>query len=232
MAIIDWPETLRPRERLIRLGPQSLSDAELLAVFLRIGIAGKSAVDLGRELVEHFGSLSRMFAADLSAFTSLPGLGPAKFAQLQAVLELARRSLHEQMHSATLFKSPQTVQDYLRLLIGDKPHECFVILFLDVQCRLIDSEQMFRGTLDHASVYPREVVKSALQRNAASIILAHNHPSGQLQPSQSDLAITTRLQQALELCDIRLLDHFIITRTGTYSFAEHGQLPAPSAAPG
>ena len=224
MAITDWPEEQRPRERLIKHGPQALSDAELLAVFLRVGVTGKSAVDLGRDMVGHFGSLNGLFAASLSDFSMVNGLGPAKFAQLQAVLELARRALGEQLQAGVTLSSPQAVKHYLQLLLGTKRYESFAILFLDVKNRLISSEELFRGTLTHTSVYPREVVKSALAHNAASIILAHNHPSGTPEPSAADQMLTQALKQALALVDVRVLDHFIVAGHHVYSFAEHGQL--------
>jgi DNA repair protein RadC len=186
MAINHWPEDQRPRERLIKHGPQNLSDAELLAVFLRIGVSGKSAVDLGRDMIGHFGSLNGLFAATLSDFSKLHGLGPAKYAQLQAVMELARRSLGEELQVGEVLSSPQAVRQYLQLLLGKKAYESFAVLFLDVKNRLITAEELFRGTLMHTSVYPREVVKAALAHNAASIILAHNHPSGTPEPSAAD----------------------------------------------
>lgn len=224
MAITDWPEEQRPRERLIKHGPQALSDAELLAVFLRVGVTGKSAVDLGRDMVGHFGSLNGLFAASLADFSLVNGLGPAKFAQLQAVLELARRALGEQLEAGVTLSSPQAVKHYLQLLLGIKPYESFAVLFLDVKNRLIASEELFRGTLTHTSVYPREVVKAALSHNAASIILAHNHPSGTPEPSAADQTLTQALKQALALVDVRVLDHFIVAGRHVYSFAEHGQL--------
>lgn len=221
MAITDWPEEQRPRERLIRHGAAVLSDAELLAVFLRVGVAGKSAVDLARDMVGRFGSINGLFAASLSDFASINGLGPAKFAQLQAVLELARRALAEQLESGAVLTSPDAVKKYLQLTIGNKPHESFAVLFLDVQNRLIEMKEMFRGTLTHASVYPREVVKAALACNAASLILAHNHPSGNTEPSAADRSSTDALKQALALIDVRILDHFIVAGNRVYSFAEH-----------
>lgn len=224
MAITDWPEEQRPRERLIKYGSHVLSDAELLAVFLRIGVSGKSAVDLGREMVGHFGSLSRLFSASLSDFSAINGLGPAKFAQFQAVLELTRRALAEELQSGTVLDSPQAVKQYLQLLLGNKTHESFAVLFLDVKNRLIVAQELFRGTLTHTSVYPREVVKIALSHNAASIIIAHNHPSGTPEPSTSDYSLTQTLKQALSLVDIRMLDHFIVAGKYIYSFAEHGQI--------
>jgi DNA repair protein RadC len=224
MAITDWPQEQRPRERLIKHGPQSLSDAELLAVFLRVGVTGKSAVDLGRDMVSHFGSLNGLFSATLTDFSQINGLGPAKFAQLQAVLELARRALGEELKAGLTLSSPQAVKHYLQLLLGSKPYESFAVLFLDVKNRLIASEDMFRGTLTHTSVYPREVVKVSLAHNAASIILAHNHPSGSAEPSAADHTLTQALKQALALVDVRVLDHFVVAGRQVYSFAEHGHL--------
>jgi DNA repair protein RadC len=224
MAINHWPEDQRPRERLIKHGPQHLSDAELLAVFLRIGVSGKSAVDLGRDMIGHFGSLNGLFAATLSDFSKLHGLGPAKYAQLQAVMELARRSLGEELQVGEVLSSPQAVRQYLQLLLGKKAYESFAVLFLDVKNRLIAAEELFRGTLMHTSVYPREVVKAALAHNAASIILVHNHPSGTPEPSAADRTLTSALKQALGLVDIRVLDHFVVAGKHVYSFAEHGDM--------
>lgn len=224
MAITDWPEDQRPRERLIKYGAQALSDAELLAVFLRVGVSGKSAVDLGRDMVGHFGSLNRLFSATLRDFSAINGLGPAKFAQFQAVLELARRALSEELEAGAALSSPQTVRQYLQLSMANKPYESFAVLFLDVRNRLIAAEELFRGTLTHTSVYPREVVKAALAHNAASIIIAHNHPSGAPEPSAADHALTQALKQALNLMDIRVLDHFVVAGRHVYSFAEHGQI--------
>lgn len=224
MAITDWPAEQRPRERLIKHGPQALSDAELLAVFLRVGVTGKSAVDLGRDMVGHFGSLNGLFSATLANFSAINGLGPAKFAQLQAVLELARRALAEELQAGVTLGSPQAVKQYLQLLLGGKSYESFAVLFLDVKNRLIVSEELFRGTLTHTSVYPREVVKAALGHNAASIMLAHNHPSGTPEPSAADHALTQALKQALALVDVRVLDHFVVAGRHVHSFAEHGQL--------
>ncbi len=222
MAITDWPAEQRPRERLIKHGAQALSDAELLAVFLRVGVAGKSAVDLGRDMVTHFGSLGRMFAASLDEFSAINGLGPAKFAQLQAVLELARRSLLEELQTGVALSSPQAVKQYLQLLLAPKPYESFAVLFLDVKNRLIACEELFRGTLTHTSVYPREIVKASLAHNAAGVILAHNHPSGTTDPSAADKSLTQALKQALALVDVRVLDHFVVAAREIYSFSENG----------
>lgn len=224
MGIKDWPARERPREKLIADGVQSLSNAELLAVFLRTGVRGKSAVQLARDTVEHFGSLKNLFGASLASFSAVHGMGSAKFAQLQAVLELARRAMVEELQAGQVFNSPNAVKDYLRLCLGQLTHEAFHVLFLDVKNRLICSQQMFRGTLTHTSVYPREVVKQALLHNAASIMLAHNHPSGSPDPSEADLLLTRTLAQALSLVDIRVLDHFVVAGRQVHSFAEHGQL--------
>lgn len=223
MGICDWPEQDRPRERLLRDGPTALSDTELLAIFLRVGVAGKSAVTLAGDTLAHFGSLQRLLHADSGEFGRLHGLGPAKYAQLQAALELARRAVAEQFRREALC-SPEAVRHYLRSQFALQTHESFMVLFLDVKNRLINCEEMFRGTLTHTSVYPREVVKAALRRNAAAVILAHNHPSGVAEPSEADLRLTSALVQALLLVDIRVLDHFVVAGGQVHSFAENGQL--------
>lgn len=223
MGICDWPEHERPRERLLRDGPTALSDTELLAIFLRVGVAGKSAVTLAGDTLAHFGSLQRLLHADSGEFGRLHGLGPAKYAQLQAALELARRAVAEQFRREALC-SPEAVRQYLRSQFALQSHESFMVLFLDVKNRLINSEEMFKGTLTHTSVYPREVVKAALRRNAAAVILAHNHPSGVAEPSEADLRLTAALVQALSLVDIRVLDHFVVAGQHVHSFAESGQL--------
>jgi DNA repair protein RadC len=224
MAITDWPEDQRPRERLIRHGAQALSDAELLAIFLRVGVKGKSAVDLGGEMISRFGSLNGLFSAGLPEFSSVNGLGAAKYAQLQATLELARRSLSEELQTGDLLSSPSVVRQYLQLYLNQKQYESFAVLFLDVKNRLISAKELFRGTLTQTSVYPREIVKEALAQNAASVILAHNHPSGTPEPSAADHSLTQALKQALALVDVRVLDHFVVAGTKLYSFAEHGKL--------
>lgn len=224
MGINHWPEEQRPRERLIKHGAPALSDAELLSVFLRVGIKGKSAVDLGRDMLTQFGSLRSLFGADLRSFSEVPGLGSAKYAQLQAVLELAKRAISEELSNGCSLSSPGAVRQFLQLQIGHQPYESFTVLFLDVKNRLIKAQELFRGSLSHASVYPREVVKSALAHNAASVILAHNHPSGSTEPSAADLALTQTLVAGLGLVDIRVLDHFIVANNQIYSFAEHGQI--------
>lgn len=225
MAISDWPTAERPREKLLARGASALSDAELLALFLRVGVRGKSAVDLARDLIERFGSLTRLCNASAAAFSAVPGMGPAKYAQLQAVLELARRALNERMRDTDMLDTPDAVRNWLRLRIGSLPHEVFWVLMLDARNCLIDATELFRGTLTQTSVYPREVVKLALAHNAAAVILAHNHPSGTREPSQADEFLTRNLKQALDLVDIRVLDHFVVTaHAEPVSFAERGML--------
>jgi len=225
MAITDWPEDERPRERLLAHGAAVLSDAELLAIFLRVGVKGKSAVDLARDLIARFGSLTRLFAAPVDDFSAVPGMGSAKFAQLQAVIEMARRALGEEMRERDLLSSPGAVRDWLRLKLAALPYEVFMVILLDAQNRLIHSEELFRGTLDQTSVYPREVVKLALARNAAAAVFAHNHPSGCAEPSRADELLTNSLKQALALVDVRVLDHFIVAGNARpLSFTERGLL--------
>jgi DNA repair protein RadC len=224
MKISDWPAQRRPRERLILQGAPTLSDAELLAVFLRVGVKGKDAVQLGSDMLQRFGSLKGLFGASLTQFSEVHGLGAAKFAQLQAVMELARRATLEELKAGHALGSPKAVKDYLRMMFHGCTSESFHVLFLDVKNRLIHAQEMFRGTLTHTSVYPREVVKEALARNAASVMLAHNHPSGTPDPSESDLLLTRALMQALALVDVRILDHFVVAGHQVHSFAEHGQL--------
>lgn len=224
MRISEWPVDERPRERLLKHGAAALSEAELLAIFLRTGSAGKSAVELGRELVVRFGSLHQLFAATLEDFVAIEGLGPAKYAQLKAVLEMARRALAGQISERDNLSSPRAVRDFLQLTLGGRAHEVFVALFLDAQNRLLASEELFRGTLTQTSVYPREIVKTALRHNAAGVIFAHNHPSGVAEPSRADELLTQTLKQALSLVEIKTLDHFIVAGTRTVSFAERGLL--------
>lgn len=222
MAISDWPESERPREKLLKNGAAFLSDAELLAIFLRTGMTGKSAVDLARELLQRFNGVTGLFAADQHAFCQMPGMGPAKFAQLQAVLELARRVLEEKLKCGDALGSPGSVRDYLRLSLQGRKHEIFISIFLDAQNRTIAAEELFRGTLTQTSVYPREVVKRALHHNAAAVIFAHNHPSGVAEPSHADEILTQSLKQALALVDVKVLDHFIVGSGAAMSFAERG----------
>lgn len=222
MAITDWPLDDRPREKLLAKGPHSLSDAELVAIFLRTGIKGKNAVELARDQLLRFGSLSALAGAATATFCAEPGLGPAKYAQLQAALEIARRTLREKLDAGAALSAPGTVRDYLRLTLHGRPHEVFVSVFLDAQHRVTACEELFRGTLTQTSVYPREVVKRALHHNAAAVIFAHNHPSGVAEPSRADEALTAALKQALALVDVRVLDHFVVAGDGALSFAERG----------
>jgi DNA repair protein RadC len=224
MGINDWSEQERPRERLVREGAAALSNPELLALLLRVGVRGKSAVELGRDILQHFGSLHGLFGASLNDFSEVHGLGMAKYAQLQAVMELARRAIGEQLQAGANMSSPELVKRYLRIKLGGQRHESFVVLFLDVKNRLIADRELFRGTLSHTSVYPREVVKEALACNAAAVMFAHNHPSGSPEPSEADLHLTRALTQALALVDVRVLDHFVVAGPLVHSFAEHGQL--------
>jgi len=224
LTIKDWPAEERPREKLLHRGPLALTDAELLAIFLRTGTHGKSAVDLARDLLESFGSLKALLDADLDRFCQANGLGSAKYAQLQAVLEMARRHFKEILQRGNALTSPDITRAYLSAHLRGYSYEVFACLFLDNQNRVIKLEELFRGTIDGASVYPREVAKQALHHNAAAVIFAHNHPSGIAEPSQSDQLITNKLKQALALFDIRKLDHFIIGDGAPYSFAEHGLL--------
>ena len=221
MSIADWPPGERPRERLLAQGAAALSDAELLAVVLRTGIRGKSAVELGRDLLARFECVAGVFGAELAG---VKGLGPAKRAQLEAALELARRSLREGLRHGDALTSPGAVRDYLRLALAAREHEVFVCLWLDAQHRVIRCEELFRGSLTQTSVYPREIVKAGLQANAAAVIFAHNHPSGVAEPSRADELLTQTLKQALSLVEIRTLDHFIVAGTRTVSFAERGLL--------
>ncbi|MDT4806038.1 hypothetical protein FQZ97_388580 [compost metagenome] len=222
MSIREWPAAERPREKLLERGAASLSDAELLAIFLRTGVAGCSAVELARRLLQEFGSLRALLEADLASFSSHLGLGPAKYAQLQAVLEMARRHLAEQLRRDSALESPQAVRDYLKAQLRHAHHEQFACLFLDAKHRVLAFEVLFHGTIDCASVYPRQVVKRALAHNAAALILTHNHPSGVAEPSQADRALTQRMKDALALVDVRVLDHFIVGDGEPLSMAEHG----------
>ena len=210
MTISLWPSAERPREKLVNRGAKALSDAELLAILLRTGVAGSSAVDLARQLLINFGSLRAILNTDAKSFCRVKGLGLAKFVQLQAALEIARRHFSEDLESKDCLTTPAQTMNYLRACLRDYDYEVFACLMLDNRNRVIAFREMFRGTIDGASVYPREVVKQALADNAAAVILAHNHPSGVCEPSQADIHITARLQEALALVDIRVLDHVIV----------------------
>jgi DNA repair protein RadC len=212
----------RPREKLLHKGPQSLSDAELLAILLRTGTAGMSAVDLARCLLNEFGGLRALLTADQRSFCQGKGLGMATYVQCQAVLEIARRHYAEHLGERDSFTSPEHVRDYLQASLRDRQAEVFCVLFLDNRHRLISFEECFNGTIDGASVHPREIVRKAIHHNAAAVILAHNHPSGIAEPSQADISLTSRLKDALELVDVRVLDHFIVGDGMPISFSERG----------
>ncbi len=222
MSIREWPEGERPRERLLQQGASALSDAELLAIFLRTGVRGVSALDLARNLLSEFGGLRELLSAPRERFTAAHGLGLAKYAQLMASLEMGHRYLEQGLRREGVLTSPQATRQYLTNRLAGYPHEVFACLFLDNRHRIIVFEELFRGTIDSASVYPREVVRRALSHNAAALIFAHNHPSGISEPSQNDRAITRRLCEALALVEIRVLDHFVIGDGPPYSFAEAG----------
>ncbi len=223
MAITDWPAQERPREKLLLKGAAALSDAELLAIFLRTGISGITAVDLARQLLDSFGGLRPLLEASEGQFCERNGLGPAKYSQLQAVLEMAKRHLFESLQRGDALCSVQQTRDYLRAQLQNSPQEVFACLFLDNRNRVISFDKLFFGTIDSASVYPREVVRLALKKNAAAVIFSHNHPSGVAEPSQADEQITQRLKEALALLDIRVLDHFVVGDE-IVSFAERGLL--------
>ena len=216
------PADARPREKLLARGPSALSDAELLAILLRTGMAGKGVLQMAQELLDTFGGISGLLHTSADGLKTIKGLGPAKRAEVVAVLELARRALSQVLQEKALFDSPKAVREYLQLQLGAKQHEVFAVLFLDSQNRLIALEELFRGTLTQTSVYPREVVLRALHHHAAAVVLAHNHPSGTAHPSRADEALTQSLKAALALVDVRVLDHFIVTRDQAASMAEMG----------
>jgi len=224
MSITDWPEDDRPRERLLLRGASALSDAELLAIFLRTGVKGRSAVDLARDLLAEFGGLVGLLSASHVEFCRAKGLGTAKYAQLRAMLELTQRYLRAEIAERDVLTSPEATRNYLKSRLRSYPHEVFACLFLDNRHRVIEYRELFRGTIDGASVHPREVVREAMRWNAAAVIFAHNHPSGVAEPSQADLRITERLRDALALVDVRVLDHIVIGEGGGTSFAERGLL--------
>ncbi len=224
MSILDQHVAERPREKLLQHGSSALSDAELLAIFLRTGTRGKSAVELARDILEQCGGLRSLFERDASDLKQVNGLGPAKSAQLIAILEMARRYLSADLRQGPILGSPKATRDFLQLELGGRSQEVFCALFLDAQNRMLEFEELFHGTIDGAAVYPREVVRKVLQHNAASVIFAHNHPSGVAEPSQADHRITERLQQALALIDVRVLDHLVVGAGQSVSFAENGWL--------
>jgi len=224
MPITDWPASERPREKLLNQGPASLSDAELLAIFLHTGLQGKTAVDLARDLLTAYDGLRPLLEADRAALCAVPGLGGAKYVQLQAALELGRRYLEAGLKRDSVLNSPDRTRAFLKARLRHHGREIFACLFLDNRHRVIGFEELFGGTIDGASVHPREVVKRALHHNAAAVIFAHNHPSGVAEPSHADRAITVRLRDALALIDVRVLDHFVVGDSEVVSFAERGLL--------
>jgi DNA repair protein RadC len=218
------PSDARPREKLLARGPAALGDAELLALLLRTGMAGKHVLQLAQELLDTFGGIAGLLATDAAALKAIKGLGPAKQAEIAAVMEIARRALAQPLQQRALLNDPQAATDFLRLQLGDRPHEVFALLLLDSQHRLIAFEELFRGTVNQASVYPREVVLRALHHQAAAVVLAHNHPSGLAEPSAADVALTRSLVDALALVGVRVLDHIVVTRARTASLAQLGLL--------
>lgn len=225
MAITDWPTDERPREKLLERGADALTDAELLALFLRTGSRGKSAVELGREIMARFGSFSALLTATEKDLKAVKGIGIAKMTLLAAVMEISKRLLTEELNQQEIvLTSSDSVKRYLQLHYHNRKYEAFVILFLDVKNRLIEAKEMFKGTLTRTSVYPREVVKEALNLNAANVILSHNHPSGVPDPSRADIDLTQLLKDALRLVDVNVLDHIVVAGNSTCSFAEQGLL--------
>lgn len=224
MPLKDLPADARPREKLLTRGASALSDAELLALLLRTGIEGKNVVALAQEIVDGFGGINGLLHADAQSLTSIKGLGPAKQAELQAVLELARRALAEQLMQRPILDTPATLLDFVRLHIGSKPYESFMVVFIDATQKLIAFEELFRGTLHSTAVYPREVAIRALHHHATGVVLAHNHPSGEVKPSHQDMSLTSRLKSALGLLDIVVLDHVIVSREKAFSMLAEGML--------
>ena len=222
MPIKHWPHDERPREKLLRQGANTLSVAELLAILLRTGSKGKTALDLARELLANFGNLYQLFNTDLASFCQISGLGKAKYLQLQAAQELNRRFLLEQIKRQDVLENPLQTRMYLLSKLANKQRETFACLFLNSQHQVIGYVELFQGTINQADIYPREIIKSALQHNAAAVIIAHNHPSGSLQPSVADCDLTKRLKGLLNTIDIYLLDHIIVAGNQTISLAEQG----------
>jgi len=224
MSIKDLPTDARPREKLLRHGAASLADAELLALLLRTGVPGRGVLQLAEGVLQHCGGFAGLLHAQAPALAGIKGLGPAKRAELAAVVEMARRALAQRITQAPVFDAPQAVKDYVQLQLAQRGHEVFWVLFLDSQHRLISADEMFRGTLSQTSVYPREVVKRALAHNAGAVILAHNHPSGVAEPSRADEFLTQALKTALALVDVRVLDHLVVGQGQVVSLAERGLL--------
>ena len=224
MLLKDLPADARPREKLLALGPAALADAELVALLLRTGLPGVSVLQLAQQLLDRFGGIPGLLHTDAASLTVVKGLGPAKRAELAAVIELARRALAQQLRQSPVFDAPQKVKHFLQLQLGAREHEVFAVLFLDSQHRLLKFDEMFRGTLSQTSVYPREVAKRALELGCAAVILAHNHPSGAAEPSRADEYLTQTLKSALQLIDVRVLDHLVVGHGEVVSFAERGLL--------
>ncbi len=224
MSLKDLPTQARPREKLLQQGAASLADAELLALLLRTGLKGQGVLQLAESVLAQMGGYAGLLHADAADLAGIKGLGPAKRAELAAVIEMSRRALAQKLTAAPVFDTPQAVKDYLQLQLGALPHEVFAVLFLDSQHRLISLERLFTGTLSQTSVYPREVVKRALARNAGAVILAHNHPSGVAEPSRADEFLTQSLKSALALVDVRVIDHLVVGQGQVVSFAERGLL--------
>ncbi|SMM97969.1 DNA repair protein RadC [uncultured Candidatus Thioglobus sp.] len=225
MSIKDWHENDRPREKLLKFGESSLSDAELLAIFLRVGVKGKSAVELAQDLLDYFGSLHHLLNASEAEFCQAKGLGQAKYVQLRGVLEIAKRHFEYSLKKGDAFTAPEEIARYLHLHIGHSSREKFVALLLDQKHKLIKLETLFTGTLSQSQVYPREVVKTVLEHHASAVVLAHNHPSGDPKPSDADIVITQRIVKALELIDVRVLDHIIIGDGGRFeSLAQQNKM--------
>ena len=224
MLLKDLPAAARPREKLLALGPAALADAELVALLLRTGLPGVSVLQLAQQLLDRFGGIPGLLHTDAASLTDVKGLGPAKRAELAAVIELARRALAQQLRQSPVFDAPQKVKHFLQLQLGAREHEVFAVLFLDAQHRLLKFDEMFRGTLTQTSVYPREIAKRALELGCAAVILAHNHPSGAAEPSRADEYLTQTLKSALQLIDVRVLDHLVVGHGEVVSFAERGLL--------
>ena len=224
LPIRDWPQAERPREKLLKNGSESLSDAELLAIFIRTGLPGKSAIEMARDVLLEAGGLRAVLNLSPNDFCQFKGLGTAKYVQFQAGLELGRRYLMEKLQKGEALTSPQVSRDYLSLLLRDKPYESFFVMFLDAKHRVIHHQELFRGTIDNANVPIREVVKEALKYNAAAMIVAHNHPSGVAEPSVADKRLTETLYLALGMVGIKLLDHFIVGDSEVVSLAELGEI--------
>jgi len=224
VSIREWPEGERPREKLLARGAHALSDAELLALLLGCGTRGRSALELARGLLSDFGSLRELLNAQAARCLAFTGVGPARYAILQAAIELARRHFREALRLGPTLAAPEVTRTFLLAQLRDRPYEVFCCLYLDNRHRLIGFEELFRGTIDRAGVHPREVLRATLAHNAAAVMFAHNHPSGVLEPSQADELITRRLKEALALIDVRVLDHFIVGDGHCFSFCEHGLL--------